>query len=199
MAVRAHSLLSRMTRGFLLWLFRRKGWAIEGSKPQVRRAVILGVPHTSNWDFVFFLGTTHHFGIEPNFMGKVSLFRWPLRRFMFDMGGVPVDRSARGNYVDAMIAEFARREDFMLVIAPEGTRGGATKWRSGFYHIAVGAGIPVVCGWADHAAMRGGLGPPIDLTGDYPADMARIADFYRSVIPGHPRLAAITAGEMPSG
>jgi 1-acyl-sn-glycerol-3-phosphate acyltransferase len=98
-----------------------------------------------------------------------------------------------------MIAEFARREDFMLVIAPEGTRGGATKWRSGFYHIAVGAGIPVVCGWADHAAMRGGLGPPIDLTGDYPADMARIADFYRSVIPGHPRLAAITAGEMPSG
>ncbi len=168
---------------------------IEGRAPDVRRCVIVGAPHTSNWDFLFFLGVTGAFGIRPRFMGKASLFRWPLRRFMLDMGGVPVERSASGNYVDAMIAEFGRRDDFMLVVAPEGTRGGAARWKSGFYHIALGAGVPVVCAWVDYAAGRGGFGPAIQPSGDYAADMARIAAFYRSVMPGHPGLSAITAGD----
>lgn len=175
----------------VLGLFRLKGWSVAGRAPGVRKCVILGAPHTSNWDFVFFLGVTDYFGFQPGFMGKLSLFKGPLGQFMLDMGGVPVDRSGGRNVVDAVAAEFARRDDLMLVIAPEGTRSGADGWRSGFYHIARAANVPVVCGWFNLAEKRGGLSAPIDMTGDQAADMARIAAFYQSVMPGHPRVARI--------
>jgi 1-acyl-sn-glycerol-3-phosphate acyltransferase len=181
------SLLSRLVLGFLLWLYRRKQWHVEGTAP--RRCVIIGAPHTSGWDFVFFLGATHELGIRARFMGKQSLFRWPLKRFMLDMGGVPVDRSSSRNYVEQMVAEFAAHDDFVLVIAPEGTRKGVSKWRSGFYHIAQGAGVPIVCGWLDLANRRGGIGVLVEPSGDQAADMAQIAQFYRSVMPDHPKLA----------
>lgn len=187
------TLASRMVLGLCLWLYRMRGWRLVGQAPDARKGIIIGVPHTSNWDFIFFLGSTRAFGIRPSFMGKHSLFRWPLRRFMFDMGGLPVDRSARGNYVDQIAAEFARRDDLMLVIAPEGTRKPVSHWRSGFYHIAMAAGVPIVPAWVDHDRMEGGLGPPIWPSGDYVTDMARIAEFYHAVMPGHPRLAAIAA------
>jgi 1-acyl-sn-glycerol-3-phosphate acyltransferase len=180
-------------RGFILWLFRLRRWQLEGQRPAARRFVIVGAPHTSNWDFVFFIGATDHFGLRPRFMGKASLFRWPLTRFMFDMGGVPVDRSRRGNYAEAMIAALAGHDDFALVIAPEGTRSAVGKWRSGFWHIANGAKVPMVLAWVDNKTMRGGLGPEIMPSGDYEADMAKIAAFYRSVMPGHPAWAAFDA------
>jgi 1-acyl-sn-glycerol-3-phosphate acyltransferase len=122
-------------------------------------------------------------------MGKTSLFRWPMARFMRDMGGVPVDRSSRHNYVEAMIAEFGRRKQFMLTIAPEGTRGAVNKWRTGFYHIALGAKVPMVLGMMDYGTKTGGLGPEIWPTGDYRADMMKVAEFYRSVMPRHPERA----------
>lgn len=185
------TLLSRLVRRFVLWLYRRKGWSLEGQAPTARRCVILGVPHTSNWDFIFFIGATHAYGMAPSFMGKKSLFRWPLRRFMFDMGGVAVDRSKRGNYVEEMRAEFARREELRLVIAPEGTRSAVNRWRSGFYHIAVAANVPIVCAWVDLPAKRGGMGPEIEPSGDFAADLKRIALFYQSVMPDHPKLQAL--------
>lgn len=187
------SLLTRLVLFILLGLYRSQGWTLSGSAPASRRCVIVGAPHTSNWDFVFFLGATRAFGLRPSFMGKHSLFRWPMARFMREMGGVPVVRTASHNYVEQMIAEFAGRDEFMLVVAPEGTRKGANCWKSGFYHIAMGAGVPIVPGWVDCRTRRGGLGPEFMPSGDYVADMARIAAFYRSVLPGHPRLAAITA------
>ena len=185
------TLMSRFVRWAVLTLYRRKGWALTGQAPPGPKCVLLGVPHTTNWDFVFFLGATNAFGLRPRFMGKDSLFRWPLRRFMFDMGGVPVDRSAKGNYVEAMVAAFAAHDEFHLVIAPEGTRSATRPWRSGFYHIALGAGVPIVCGWVDHDRMVGGLGEAIWPTGDFAADMVRIRAFYETVIPGHPRLKLI--------
>jgi 1-acyl-sn-glycerol-3-phosphate acyltransferase len=187
---RAPSLASRAVKGLLLWLFRLRGWKLEGAAPAAPKFVIIGAPHTSNWDFVFFIGATHAFGLEPRFMGKASLFRGPLRRFMFDMGGVPVERSAKGNYAEAMVAEFAAHDKFALVIAPEGTRGKVPKWRSGFYHIAHGAGVPIVCAWVNNETMRGGLGLEIMPSGDFAGDVAKIAAFYREVMPGHPKWAA---------
>lgn len=178
-------------RRFVLWLYRRGGWKLEGCAPKARRCVILGVPHTSNWDFIFFLGATHAYGMMPGFMGKKSLFRWPLRRFMFDMGGVPVDRSKPGNYVEEMKAEFARREELRLVIAPEGTRGPVNRWRSGFYRIALAAKVPIVCAWIDLPGRRGGMGLEIEPTGDFAADLKRIATYYRSVMPDHPKLQTL--------
>jgi 1-acyl-sn-glycerol-3-phosphate acyltransferase len=142
---------------------------------------------------VFFIGATHAFGVRPSFMGKHTLFRWPMTGFMRDMGGVPVDRSRRSNYVEQVVAEFARRSELALVVAPEGTRSGDGQWRSGFYHIAMGAQVPIVPAWVDHATMRGGLGPPIMPSGDYRADLAKLAAFYRSVMPDCARFHALEA------
>ncbi len=192
---RPPTLFSRGVLALMLALYRGKGWKLSGARPPGRKSVLVGAPHTSNWDFVFFLGATHDFGIRPRFMGKHSLFRWPMRRFMEDMGGVTVNRGARGNHVDAVVAEFAAHDEFHLVVAPEGTRSGVTAWRSGFYHIAMRAKVPIVCAWVDNARMEGGMGMVIEPTGCYAADMAKIAAYYASVMPGHPRLAAIRADD----
>lgn len=185
------TLLSRLVKGALLRLYRGKGWRLVETSPVPKKCVILGAPHTSNWDFVFFLGVTSDIGIRPSFMGKLSLFRWPLARFMYDMGGIPVDRSKRANYVDQVVAEFDRRDELGLVIAPEGTRGTISEWRTGFYHIALGAGVPIVPAWVDNAAMIGGIGQAIHPTGDFAADLRKIAAFYFSVMPRHPKLAVL--------
>ena len=192
------SLLTRLVQGALVRLYRTKGWRITSEAPVEGKYVITGAPHTSNWDFIFFIGATYELGIVPRFMGKHSLFRWPMRRFMLEMGGVPVVRSASHNYVDAMVAAFAAHDDFKLVVAPEGSRKSSGKWRSGFYHIALGAGVPVVPAWVCNKTMRGGLGAPIALSGDYAADMAKIAAFYAAALPGHPKLAAMLGDEAIS-
>lgn len=193
---RPPSLLSRLAKAALLWLYRRKGWTLVERHPAPRRCVILGVPHTSNWDFVFFLGATWQLGIAPAFMGKHTLFKWPMTRFMFDMGGIPVNRTVKANYVDQVVSAFARREDLALVIAPEGTRSSKGAWRSGFYHIAQEAGVPIVPAWVDNATMTGGIGEPLMPSGDYGADMAKLLAFYRARIPGHPRWDVLEASLM---
>lgn len=176
--------LSRLVRRILIALYRWKGWRIEGDHPGVPKFVITGAPHTSNWDFVFFIGATHSLGIKPSFMGKHTLFKWPMTRFMQDMGGVSVDRSKRGsNYVDQIAAEFARRDELALVVAPEGSRSSDGSWRSGFWHIARAAGVPIVPAWVNHATMRGGVGAPIWPSDDLAADLTRLAAFYRSKRP----------------
>lgn len=188
---RKPSLLSRIVRRLLVWLYRWKGWRIEGQRPEARKFVILGAPHTSNWDFIFFLGATNELGIRPSFMGKSSLFEWPMTQFMLDMGGISVDRSKRANYVEQVAQAFARADDLALVIAPEGSRTFKGEWKSGFYHIAMAAGVPIVPAWVNHETMRGGLGEPIVPSGDYRADLAKIAAFYREKRPDCDRFVAL--------
>ncbi|MBX7481865.1 lysophospholipid acyltransferase family protein [Qipengyuania qiaonensis] len=190
-ANRRPSLPSRLVRRILIALYRWKGWKLEGRKPDCDKFVLLGAPHTSNWDFVFFLGATRELGIKPSFMGKASLFKWPMTDFMLDMGGLPVDRSKRGNYVDQVVQAFASTDELALVIAPEGSRTFAGSWRTGFYHIAMAAGVPIVPAWVNNATMRGGIGEPIMPTGDYRADLARIAAFYRRKRPDCDRFVAL--------
>jgi 1-acyl-sn-glycerol-3-phosphate acyltransferase len=182
---RKPSLMSRVLRAFIMWLYKRHGWKAVGEVPEPRRFVIIAAPHTSNWDFPYYIGLTQTMGIKPHFMGKETLFRWPMRNFMLDMGGVPVVRNSGGNYVQAMIDEFAKRDEFMLTIAPEGTRGSVRKWKTGFYHIAMGANVPIVVGMMDYGKNTGGLGPAIWPTGDYEADMVKVAEAYASVTPKH--------------
>jgi len=183
---RKPSWLSRIFRKALVGIYKRHGWRAYGNVPEPRKFVLIAAPHTSNWDFVYFLGLTDELGIKPHFMAKTSLFRWPFTNFMLDMGGVPVDRSSNKNYVQQMIDEFHRRQEFMLTIAPEGTRGTVKAWKTGFYHIAMGAGVPLVVGMMDYASRSGGLGPAIWPTGDYVADMKKIAEIYATVTPKHP-------------
>ena len=127
------------------------------------------------------MGVTRELGLQTHFMAKTSLFRWPFGNFMRQMGGVPVDRSAAGDMVQQMIAEFATREDFILTIAPEGTRKTVDAWRTGFYRIAHGAGVPIVCGFMDYGNRRAGLGPVIHPTGDYEKDMTPAFAFYSAM------------------
>lgn len=174
-----------LKRAIVAW-FKRQGWSIEGIVPSPRRFVIIAAPHTSNWDFIHFIGGTAQLGLDASFMGKKALFRWPFARIMREMGGIPVDRQSSHNYVAQMIAEFARRDEFMLTIAPEGTRGKVRQWKTGFYHIAMGAKVPMVCGLMDYRRKIVGLGPAIWPTGDYDRDMEQVSAYYRSCTPKHP-------------
>ena len=188
------SLSSRLVRRLVIALYRRRGYYLADRFDAPQRCIIIGVPHTTNWDFVFFLGAVSEMGIKPSFMGKHTLFKWPMTRFMYDMGGVPVDRSAKGrNYVDQVVDAFARADDLALVVAPEGTRRASRPWRSGFYHIAHKAGVPLVPAWVDDKTGRGGIGPAIMPSGDYAADLEKLLAYYQSVMPGHPRWGLLEA------
>lgn len=177
---------ARLFRWLILKWYDRQGWTEERMIPAERKFVVIAAPHTSNWDFLYFLALGQKLAIPLSFMGKKSLFRWPFGRFMQELGGIPVDRSKSTNMVDQMIAEFKARDTFMLTIAPEGTRGKVREWKTGFYHIAMGAGVPLVCGLMDYKRKQGGLGPAIWPTGDYAADMAKVAEYYHNCTPKYP-------------
>ena len=178
--------VARAVRRLLLGLYRMRGWKAVGVVPEPRRFIIIAAPHTSNWDFVNFLGLTADLRVRPHFMGKLSLFRWPIGGFIRQMGGIAVDRRNSSNVVQQMVDEFARRAEFMLTVAPEGTRGKATKWRTGFYQIALAAKVPLVVGLMDYGTKTGGLGPLIWPTGDFRADMMKVLEVYRSCVPKFP-------------
>lgn len=181
--------VARAVRRLLLLLYRMRGWTAVGEVPQSRRFIIIAAPHTSNWDFVNFLGLTADLGVRAHFMGKLSLFKWPLAGFMKQMGGIPVDRRNASNAVQQMVDEFARRAEFMLTVAPEGTRGKTAKWRTGFYQIALAAKVPMVVGLMDYGTKTGGLGPLIWPSGDFRADMLKVLEVYRTCIPKFPERA----------
>ena len=182
--------VARAVRWLLLLMYRMRGWKAVGVVPERRRFLIIAAPHTSNWDFVNFLGLTADLGIRAHFMGKLSLFKWPLARFMKQMGGVPVDQRGGGNMVQQMVDEFARRSEFMLTVAPEGTRGKAQKWRTGFYQIAMAAKVPIVVGFMDYGKKTGGLGHMIWPTGDFRADMMKVFDVYKNCTAKYPERTA---------
>lgn len=187
------SLLSRIVRRIILRLYRWKGWTLEGHLPDLHKYVIAGAPHTSNWDFVFFIGATAQEGVQPNFMGKHTLFKWPMTSFMLDMGGISIDRGKRANATQQVAEEFARRDKLALVIAAEGTRSSDGEWKSGFYHIAQAAGVPIVPAWVCNERMILGFGPPLYPTGNYGADLAKLAAFMRSKLPDYDRFKKLEA------
>ena len=182
-------LVARAVRRLLLLLYRLRGWKAAGVVPRPRRFILIAAPHTSNWDFVNFLGLTADLDIRPHFMAKLSLFRWPLGGFIRQMGGVPVDRRGGSNVVEQMVREFARRSEFMLTVAPEGTRGKAKKWRTGFYQSALAAKVPMVVGLMDYGTRTGGIGPLIWPSGDFRADMLKVLESYKNCVPRVPERA----------
>lgn len=186
------SILSRIVQRIILWIYALRGWKIEGNLPRhIKKYVIAGAPHTSNWDFVFFAGATHKENVLPNFMGKHTLFEGAMRRFMFDMGGIPVDRRKSANAVDQIADEYEKRDRLALVIAAEGTRTTDGKWKSGFYHIARAAGVPIVPAYADNDRMIIGFGEPLFPTGNYGEDLLKLAQWFRSKLPDYDRFKVL--------
>lgn len=168
------------------WTFSR--WTLKSEPAPSRPTILLGVPHTSNWDFVFMLGIAWRLGLRFRWLGKDSLFRGPAGPLMRAIGGIPVNRSDAAGVVDDIVGRVRTGEVFGLVVTPEGTRGGTEYWKSGFYRIAREAGLPVTLGYVDRTTMTTGLGPTIDLTGDVNLDMRAIRGFYADKSGFHPHL-----------
>ena len=172
------------------WLARAflglTGWEIEGEKPEVRRFVLIAAPHTSNWDLVYMLALSVLNDVKIQWMGKHVLFRPPLGWLLRSLGGIPVVRHRAGHLVGQLVKHFKESESLALVVPAEGTRGRAPRWKSGFYHIARAAEVPVLLGYLDYARKRGGFGPAIELTGDVSADMDEIRSFYSDKVAKYP-------------
>ena len=178
------SILSRIVNRIIVFIYRWNGWTIEGPLPRdIKKYVIAGAPHTSNWDFVFFAGATKEEQVQPNFMGKHTLFQGIMRNFMLDMGGIAVDRRKPGGTIGQIAEEFENRSELALVIACEGTRKTDGKWKSGFYNIAQKAGVPIVPAFADNERKVIGFGEPFWPTGNYGEDLLKLAQWFRSKIP----------------
>lgn len=159
-------------------LLASAGWRIEGEAPAVPRYVLIAAPHTSNWDLVLMLLCGMAYGVWPSWVGKDTLFRPPLGLLLRALGGIPVDRRSPQNMVEQLAALFRSRERLVLAVPPEGTRSSREKWRSGFYFIARGAGVPVCLGFLDYSRKRGGLGPLLHPSGNLRADMDVVRAFY---------------------
>jgi len=176
--------LSRWAAGSALALF---GWRLDAEVPNLSKFVLVGAPHTSNWDFVISMLALFALGIKISWMGKFSLFRWPFVGILEWLGGVPIDRSVRSGVVDQTIQAFKKQEKFVIGVTPDATRSNFSRWRTGFYHIAHGAKVPVVVVRFDFGRKLFGIGPTIEPTGDITADMAHIQAQYAGVEGKFPR------------
>lgn len=160
-------------------LLRLLGWTLRDAPERPARAVLIAYPHTSNWDGFYALLVKLALRLDTHWVGKDALFRPPFGGLLRRLGGVPVNRRQRTGFVEQMVAEFARRPDFMLVMAPEGTRSLTAGWKSGFYRIALAADVPVGLGFVDYRRREAGILGYLTLSGDPERDIAAIAALYR--------------------
>ncbi len=157
---------------------RITGWRSEGGLPVERKFVLIAAPHTSNWDLAYLLALAETYDVRVSWMGKHTLFRGPLGWLMRAVGGIPVRRDRRNSLVKQMAEEFRRRDELILTVPAEGTRGYTPHWKSGFYAIAREANVPIVMGFLDYERKVGGFGPALIPTGDIRADMDEFRAFY---------------------
>ena len=180
-------LVTPLLRGIaFLWLkiFR---WRLEaGALPPVHRFVLIAAPHTSNWDLPIMLCAALLFRVKLYWMGKAAIFRWPFGGIVRWLGGIPIDRSKANNLVAQSVELFHTRERLVLVVPPEGTRQKVRHWKTGFYYIALGAGVPIVMGFLDYKHKIAGFGPSFAPTGDIAADMREIRAFYAGITGKYP-------------
>lgn len=165
--------------------FRLNGWSYENQVgPFGPKCVLLAAPHTSNWDYIYGLVFFDKMGIPAKIAMKKEWFRFPFRQLIEPIGGIPVDRGPRGDgepklsAVEALTQLFDQHDELILVITPEGTRSKVTRWKTGFYPIAVKAGVPIVLSYLDYENRRGVVGKIIHPTGDMESDMREIMAFY---------------------
>ena len=176
---------------FMRWLaliiFKVSGWKAAGQRPSLPKYVIIAAPHTSNWDFVYTICLAFILGIKPLIMMKRAWFRWPMAPFLRWLGAFPIDRSGSQNVVAQSIQAFNEHTRMVMVVPPSGTRKKVMYWKTGFYHIARGAGVPVVLGYLDYRQKVGGIGPTVHITGHMEADMKTIRGFYADIKGKYPR------------
>jgi 1-acyl-sn-glycerol-3-phosphate acyltransferase len=175
-----------LARAFL----RATGWRPEGAPPKPHRFVLIAAPHTSNWDLAYLLALAEVYDLRISFMMKHTVFKGPFGPLFKSLGGIPIRRHLRESLVKQMVEAFAAHDEFVLVVPAEGTRDRVDSWKSGFYHIAREAGVPIVLGYLDYARKRGGFGPAVTVTGHFREDMDVIRDFYADKAGRYPELFA---------
>ncbi len=168
------------------------GWRLEVEPPPGPKGIIVVYPHTSNWDFPIGYLVKLAMGLPLSFVGKDTLFRWPVGGLLRRMGGIPANRRERTGLVGQLVAEYGRRDWMWLAISPEGTRGHVSHWKSGFYRLALAADVPVGFAWIDWGARAVGLHDYFRMTGDRDSDMERI----RAIYAGKRGLRPELAGEI---
>jgi 1-acyl-sn-glycerol-3-phosphate acyltransferase len=170
---------------FMAWLglmfLKSMGWRVEGEIPDLKKFVLIAAPHTSNWDFPITLAVAFALKMKIYWMGKAAMFCWPFAAALRWLGGIPIDRSKSQNVVEQSIQAFHKLEKLIMVVPPEGTRKKVNYWKTGFYHIAQGANIPIVLGFLDYRRKVGGIGPIFYPTGYIEKDMQTIKAFYAAI------------------
>lgn len=172
--------------------FRFSKWSLVIQEDLPRGGVILiGAPHTSNWDFALMLAISGQVGAKFHFLGKNTLFRGPMGSVMRALGGIPVDRSTKNGLVSDLVERIHASDNFVLAITPKGTRGKREYWRSGFYRIAQESGLPLQMCFVDAGTNTTGVGPLLHVTGDVSADMDKIREFFADKVGIRPELTSI--------
>ena len=168
----------KLLRGPARFILKLLGWKLVDLPQRPAQAVVIAYPHTSNWDFPLTLLALAALPYGAKWVGKDTMFRGPLGPLMTALGGIAVNRRERTGFVERVAEEFRRRDNLHLIIATEGTRRLQAGWKSGFYRIAVAAGVPVIMASVDYGKREVGLLGTITLSGDEAADMAQIASCY---------------------
>lgn len=176
-------IVNTLLRGLSITFLKLTGWRVVGKlPPEAVKSVLIAAPHTSNWDLPYTLMVAFALRLNVYWIGKASLFKPPFGGVMMWLGGIPVDRSQSNNLVAASSQAITQAEGpLQLIVPPEGTRSGTRYWKTGFYYIAAGAGVPIVMAYLDYDKKIGGLGPVFQTTGDVDADMLTIKAFYAGV------------------
>jgi len=154
------------------------GWKIDIVLPEEKKFVLIGAPHTSNWDFPFALLTFFTIDLKIFWVAKIQMFKGPLYPLFTSLGGIPVDREATTGFIEQIAERFNQTDEMVLTIAPEGSRSKREYWKSGFYHIALTANVPICLGYIDYKSKKIGFAKVVHPTGDIEADMNIIAEFY---------------------
>ena len=185
-------ILSTFLRIIANLILRMVGWRVDGKLPDLPKYILIGAPHTSNWDFMLFLGVIFHLKANVRFMGKAELFRNPFGWFFYWCGGVPVDRKKPTGLVEQMVDACNQSERFVLTIAPEGTRHYVSEWKMGFYHIAKSAGIPLVMAIVDGKKKTVHVGQVFHPTENMAEDIKAIKEYFSGVVGINQRKKYIT-------
>lgn len=162
------------------------GWRVEGQLPEEKKVLIIGAPHTSNWDFPLTLLVLSAIGLRFSWVAKHTLFKGPVGHFLKAIGGIPVNRGKGSGFLTGMVNAFSKSEKLLLAIAPEGTRAKTDHWKAGFYHIAVKADVNICLGFLDYPTKTIGLGPTIKVSKDIAHDFEKIRNFYHDKKGIHP-------------
>ena len=199
-----HSLHGKLRRAAGRAWLKQRGFTARGVLPDVPRCVLMCVPHTSNWDFTGMVALGGALDFYPAWVGKDTLFRPPFGAVSRWLGGIPVVRGAGQNQTAQVAEAIVRADRCVLAIAPEGTRKKASRWKSGFWHIAKHANVPISFGFLDYTHRIIGFGPLVYPGADFAADFAQIADFYAGFAGKFPSqqgaiVASLTAGEASGG